>query len=229
MEDHPNQQGVLNVNTRLFSASNSARICYVLVLVAIAAYPVVAWAQTAGTPVQNRIAVIDIKYILENHLRFKGDMERLKTRFEAAGKQLQTERTRIIDMEKQLVELNPGTTDYNQLEEQITRLKAEWTVQANKQKKDIRNSESQILWNVYYEIKTETKRYCEQNGIGLVIQFNGDPIKNNQPQDVVRGISRPIVYNARSFDITPVILRALNAGGARPAGPIAGRQGVPTS
>ena len=80
-------------------------------------------------------------------------------------------------------------------------------------------------------MKTETKRYCEENGIGLVIQFNGEPIDGKQPQEVVRGVSRPIVYNDPGMDITPHILASLNqpvdARGA--AGPLSGRQpiGVP--
>jgi len=182
-------------------------------------------------PPPSRLAVIDIKYILENHVRFKQSMEGLKARFEKAGAELKAERMRINELEMKLRELKPSTPDYNQLDEQVNRAKAEWTLNANKQKKEIRKSESQILWNVYYEVKTETKRYCEQNGIGLVIQFNGEPIDSKQPQDVVRGVSRPIVHNTPGMDITPHILASLNqhVAGPRPAGSVSDRQpiGVP--
>ena len=160
--------------------------------VLVSAYKV---AAQGVSPPPNRIAVLDVKYILENHVRFKQAMEELKDRFSKAGEGLKAERMRIGEMEMKLRELKPSTPDYNDLDEQINRAKAEWTLNANKQKKEIRKSESQILWNVYYEVKTETKRYCEQNGIGLVIQFNGEPIDSKQPQDVVRGVSRPIVFN----------------------------------
>ena len=163
-----------------------------------------------GAPVKSRVAVVDIKYILENHVRFKQSMEGLKSQFDKAGEALKVERLRINEMELKLRELKPGTTDYSQLEEEINRAKAEWTLNANKQKKEIRKTESQILWNVYYEVKTETKRYCEQNRIDLVISFNGDPIDPEQPQQVVRGVSKPIVYHDPGIDITPHILASLN-------------------
>ncbi len=194
--------------------------------VLVSAYKV---AAQGVSPPPNRIAVLDVKYILENHIRFKQAMEELKDRFSKAGEGLKAERIRIGEMEMKLRELKPATPDYNDLDEQINRAKAEWTLNANKQKKEIRKSESQILWNVYYEVKTETKRYCEQNSIGLVIQFNGEPIDSKQPQDVVRGVSRPIVFNDPQMDITPHVLASLNkpVGGQQPNVPLSGRQQVP--
>ena len=180
-----------------------------------------------GTPVQSRIAVVDIKYILENHNRFKQAMEGLKTQFDQAGEQLKAERLQINEMEMKLRELKASTPDFNQLDEKINRAKAEWTLKANKQKKEIRKTESQILWKVYYEVKTETKLYCEKNGIDLVISFNGDPIDPEQPQQVVRGVSKPIVYNHPGIDITPHILASLN-NQQRPPGPVGNQNiGVP--
>ena len=127
-------------------------------------------AQNVGVP-QSRVAVIDIKYILENHVAFKQQMEGLKVQFDKAGEELKAERMRINELEMKLRELKPSTQDYNQLDEEVNRAKADWSINANKQKKEIRKRESQILWTVYYEVKTVTKRYCEQNRIDLVISF----------------------------------------------------------
>ncbi len=160
----------------------------------------------------DRIAVIDVKYILENHVRFKASMESLKQRFEAVSKQLNADREQIINMSKRLNDLNPNTPDYNQLEEQITRAKADFAVQAERQKKEFRNNEGHILWNVYQEISMETQAYCQTNGIGLVIQFNGEKVDGDKPQEVFGAITRPIVYNAPQWDITAPILHKLNQG-----------------
>ena len=178
-------------------------------------------AQNVGVP-QSRVAVIDIKYILENHVAFKQAMEGLKVQFDQAGEQLKAERLRINELEMKLRELKPSTQDYNQLDEEVNRAKADWSINANKQKKEIRKRESQILWKVYYDVKTETKRYCEQNRIDLVISFNGEPIDPAQPQQVVRGVSKPIVYHQPGIDITPHILASLNNQTNQAAGPVGG-------
>ena len=182
-------------------------------------------AQNVGVP-QSRVAVIDIKYILENHVAFKQAMEGLKVQFDQAGEQLKAERLRINELEMKLRELKPSTQDYNQLDEEVNRAKADWSINANKQKKEIPKRESQILWKVYYDVKTETKRYCEQNRIDLVISFNGEPIDPAQPQQVVRGVSKPIVYHQPGIDITPHILASLNNQTNQAAGPVGGI-GVP--
>lgn len=220
------------MKNRFFPTSSRGQTLFIAIGLSLAVLVSAHKAAAQGVaPPHSRVAVIDIKYILENHARFKKSMNSLKERFDKAGEELKAERMRIGEMEMKLRELKPSTPDYNQLDEEINRAKAEWTLNANKQKKEIRKSESQILWNVYYEVKTETKRYCEENGIGLVIQFNGEPIDGKQPQEVVRGVSRPIVYNDPGMDITPHILASLNqpvdARGA--AGPLSGRQpiGVP--
>ncbi len=182
-------------------------------------------AQNVGTP-QSRVAVIDIKYILENHAGFKQSMEGLKSQFDKAGEELKAERLRINQLEQQLQTLKPSTQDFNQLDEEVNRAKADWTLSANKQKKEIRKKESEILWTVYYQVKTETKRYCEQNRIDLVISFNGEPIDPEQPQQVVRGVSKPIVYHHPGIDITPHVLASLNNQNNQAAGPVGGI-GVP--
>ena len=203
------KQGVLVVKNRILKSVSGMRALLFVAVVSTLVAPQQVDAQN-GAPVQSRVAVIDIKYILENHNRFKQAMEGLKKQFDQAGEQLKAERISIQEMEMKLRELKPATPDYNQLDEEVNRAKAEWTLKANKQKKEIRKNESQILWNVYYEVKTETKRYCEQNRIDLVISFNGEPVDPQQPQQVVRGVSKPIVYNHPGIDITPHVLASLN-------------------
>lgn len=166
--------------------------------------------QACAQNAPSRIAVIDIKYIVDNHVRYEQDREGLKVHFEKKSTALNSEREAILKMEAELKKYKINSAEHVALEEKIQRAKAEWTLKANKLKKEFNKSEAQLLWNVYYEIKTETKRHCDLNGIGLVIQFNGDPIDSQQLQAVVVGVNRPIVYNNQKLDITPIILGALN-------------------
>jgi Skp family chaperone for outer membrane proteins len=171
---------------------------------------------------QDRIAVIDVKQILEQHVRFKQSMEALKARFKTVSDQLNAERQQIIKMGEKLAQFQPNSAEYNATEEQMQRAKAEWALRAERQKKEFRNSESYILWNVYKEISLETQRYAQVNGIGIVIQFNGQAVDPNKPTEIFQGITRPIVYNAPHLNITGPVLAQLNRGQATarvPVGP----------
>ncbi len=173
---------------------------------------------------QDRIAVIDVKQILEQHVRFKQSMNALKQRFEAVSKQLNEERQQIVKMGEKLSQYEPNTANYNATEEQIQRAKAEWAINAEKHKKEFRNSESYILWNVYKEITLETQRYAQVNGIGIVIQFSGQSVDPNKPTEIFQGITRPIVYNAPHLNITGPVLNQLNKGQVAPR--VSGGAGV---
>ena len=63
-----------------------------------------------------------------------------------------------------------------------------------------------MLFNAYTEISQEVKYYCEQRGIAIVMNFNGDQMHDENPEEIARGISRQVVYYNKALDITPYIM-----------------------
>jgi Skp family chaperone for outer membrane proteins len=224
-EDTFLQQGVLTVKARRLFSRLLTRVALTS-LVLMAGMSGLAHAQGPGAPPPNDgVRVIDVKYILDHHTRFQAAMKNLKKDFEATTRRLQEEKEKIIDREKRLSDYVPGSPEYKQLDESIAQSKADLSLWADKQRKEIRSRESEILWNVYYEIQTAVKTYCERSGVGMVIQYNGEPIDPRKPTAVAQGIARPIVYVAQNRDITPIILD-MCVRGAPQVNPD-GRQGVP--
>ena len=174
--------------------------------------PPEASGQVGASPAGEHIAVIDINYLLKKHVRFNQAMEGLKQQFKNSKERVEREQKALVELQEKQRKWNPGTAEYRQLDEEITRRHADVTAMATHLKKDIRNQEAQIFSSVYYEITTEVEKYARANNIGMVIQFNGDKIDPNDPQQVFNGIRRPIVYVAQNRDITPVIRDLLNRG-----------------
>lgn len=173
---------------------------------------VVGGAAHAQGQATDGVRVIDIKYIFEHHTRFKAAMDNLKKEFDTSAQRVQAERNAIIQLEQQLKEMNSTSPDYKRLDEDIARRKADWKLEGDKQLKQFRTKESEILWNVYYEIQLAVKEFSRQNNVGLVIQFNGDPIDSRNPKSIVSGIGRQIVFVAPNRDITPNILGMMEKG-----------------
>ena len=67
----------------------------------------------------------------------------------------------------------------------------------------------QIYSTVYQGIKQEVDGFCSANGIAIVLKFNREPINNEKPDDVLRGINSPVVWNAGQVDITQYIIDSL--------------------
>ncbi len=71
-------------------------------------------------------------------------------------------------------------------------------------RKEFMQKEARLYFNAYHEISDEVNYFCQQNGIALVLNFNGDSIHEENPDDVARGITNKVVYYNKSLDITRV-------------------------
>ena len=73
-------------------------------------------------------------------------------------------------------------------------------------RKEFVQKEAHLYFNAYREISDEVKYFCQQRGIALVLNFNGDNIHEENPDDVARGISNKVVFYNKNLDITAYIL-----------------------
>jgi Skp family chaperone for outer membrane proteins len=203
---------VLNVKKSFLLAAIAA----IVVSIGYANLPVLAQAPGASRGVAGPVALVDINYIMKNHNRRKAMMANMKADMETATANVKSQSETIRKLIEQLKEVQPGTPDYKMRESQILKLQSDLKIQMQLQQKDFMQREAKVLYTVYQEIRQETSYYASRNNISMVMQFNGEPANTDSPQDVVREINQPVVWYAKSMDITPIILNALN-GPNRPA------------
>ena len=182
----------------------------------------------AGGP---NIALLDVNFIFKNHARFKGMMEDMKADVERAEARVKADRETITKLAERLQELRKGTQDYQQLEEEFAKRQADLQVKVQMTKNQFLQQEAKIYHSVYQEIWQATDYYTKQNGIDIVLRFNGDPVDVDRPDSVLAFINKPVVWYQKNLDITPAILQELNrtsinpAAAQQPGAPA--RQGVP--
>lgn len=164
-------------------------------------------AKPAASP---SIALLDVSYIFKNHARFKGQMEDMKADVERAEQTVKAEREAIGKLVERLPEFRKGTPDYKNMEEELTKRQAELQVQVTLQKNEFLQREAKIYHNVYQEIWQVTDYYAKQNGIDMVLRFNGDPVDAERPDSVLAFINKPVVWYQKQLDITPAVLQELN-------------------
>jgi Skp family chaperone for outer membrane proteins len=173
------------------------------------------------------IALLDISYIFDKLPRFKQMLEEMKADVDRAEQEVKVERDAIKKLMDRL-EGFKGTPDYKAMEEEVAKRQGDLAVRINLQKKDFMLREAKIYHNVYKEVQQETEYYCAQNGIDVVLRFNGDPVDVDKPDSVLAFINRPVVTYARDRDITKPILDRLIARGAMPAAQPVGQRPSPT-
>lgn len=177
------------------------------------------------------VAIIDLSYIFKNHERFKAMTEGMRTDVLRAEEALKARRTDIETAAKRLTdlgnELRKDSPEYKQLDADLTRKKIDLSTQVAQQKKEFLEKEAKIYFSVYQEVLDEVQYFSERNRISLVMRFNGDPVTDSDPQEILKQLNKSVVYYNKSIDITPMILHSLNqrgGGGAAPQG-----QGVPNT
>jgi Skp family chaperone for outer membrane proteins len=170
------------------------------------------------------LGVVDIEYIFKKYGRFTAMMTDLNAKKKAAADQLNGRRAGIIQEQEKLAQLNVGTPEFKQLDEQIATKMAAFNLEAQKSKKEFFEQESRLHYQAYLDVSNAVRFVAERRNIGLVIRFNGSPTDPNNPEDIVREINKPVVFQ-NGIDITPDVIAQLDRSVAGPGGAGAPRTG----
>jgi Skp family chaperone for outer membrane proteins len=199
------------VKTSLISAA-------LVAVLAAGAAATLAFAQ-GGAPGPNgqNIAVIDVGVVFEKHPRFKASMDSLKAEIDATEKGWKDEATKMNAMIEQMKGLRPDSPDYHRMEKELATHKADFDVNKALKNKELMEKQGKIYFNTYKEVEDTVKEFCSHYNVALVIRYNSKPIDNSDPQEILRGIQRPIVFIKPGYDITDDIVGMLNRSAAVPA------------
>jgi Skp family chaperone for outer membrane proteins len=171
------------------------------------------------------VAVIDLQEVFKNHARLKMAMEDIKKDTEALNARMRAEQKKLEKMVLELKELRPGTIDYKTREDEIAHVDSNVRVQLQLERKGLREREVKLYFNAYEEVVGAVERFAQDNGIALVIRFNAEEIDPSNPESIMAGLNRHVVYQ-RNLNITEFVLAEINAGvKPRPVDP--GVSGLP--
>ncbi len=74
-------------------------------------------------------------------------------------------------------------------------------------RKEFVQREAHLYYNAYREISEEVRYFCEQRGIAMAMNFNGDAVNVENPDEVARQISDKMVFYNKTLDITPYVMQ----------------------
>ncbi len=190
---------------------------------------VFAQGQSAGTTQQSSarngtsVAVVDIKYIFDNHQRFKDAMDAIKRDYESFEAQVRETESILRKKIEELKAVTPGSDPFKQLEEEIAQTRTQVQLDISRKQKTRVEEEAKVYHRAYQEIEQQISKFADRYGIDLVLQFSTIEIDPSKPDTVVRGLNRLVVYQ-RNLNITKYVLDELNR---VPAGGVTG--GIPAS
>ncbi len=152
------------------------------------------------------IALVDVNYIFKKHVRLKGQLTDLQAEATKVQKDFEGQLQHLQEQGQVLSQYKVGSPEYTQLEEKLVTEKANIQGQIALKRKEFVQKEAHLYYNAYREIGEEVKFFCQQHGITMVLNFNGDQIHEENPDEVARGISNKVVFYTENLDITRYIL-----------------------
>ena len=196
-----------------FLLSSAAMAVLIVASIGLSARQAAAQGQP-GMQGPGPIALVDVNYIFKHHVRLKSQREELQNEAKKVQEGFEQQMRQLNEEVKGLELLKTGTPEYSRAEEALVSKKAQLQGSMALKRKEFMQKEAHLFYNAYVEISDETK-YCAQSlGIALVINFDGDKISEDSPQNVTRGITNNVVYVNKNLDITPVVMKRFLAGSA---------------
>lgn len=179
------------------------------------ARPAAAAPSAAPVVAGTNVAVIDIAYLFKNHVRFNAQRNDLKKDLDAFDAYVRAEQQKLNTKREALQQFNPSTAEYKRAEEELAHLQSDLQVKIGLKRKEFLEQEARIYYNTYKEVEQAVAAFAQRYRIGLVLRYSSDEIKPDDPNSVMQGVTRPVVYQDR-LDITEHILAELNRGATMP-------------
>jgi Skp family chaperone for outer membrane proteins len=163
--------------------------------------------------------------IFEKHVRFKAQMDQLKAEIERTEKEWQGQAKEINAQVEELKTLGSSHPDYHRKEALVAKAQGDFNVNKALRNKELMERQGKIYFATYREVEDAVKDFCQRYNVALVIRYNSKPIDSSDPQEILRGIQRPIVYVDKRYDITGDIITLVNRSAGTPVSSLP--QGVP--
>lgn len=193
--------------------------------------------EAAGAPAANiphKVGLIDMAYVFKNYQKFESLREELKVEIaesEDKAKQMQKE---IADGQQQMKTFTEGSPEYTKVEKQLVQKAADFENFRRQMSRTFLKKESQIYLQVYNEVSNMVERYATRFEYTLIMRFNREDLDTDNPQALLQGMNRQVVYYRADDDITKPIMDSLNrkfkseaAGGAAPKREATGNRPAP--
>ena len=179
------------------------------------------------------VAVVDIKFIFDNHQRFKGAMDDIKKDYDAFEATVRDKETSLRKKIEELKGTSPGSEPFKRLEEEVAHTRSQVQLDIGRRQKQRVEDEAQVYHRAYKEIEDQIRKFADRYAIDLVLQFSTTEIDPTKPDTVIRGLNRQVIFQ-RNLNITEYILTELNRAPApavrqpnRPVTPQANRPVTP--
>lgn len=173
-------------------------------------------ARPAGAPPAaddgkpHKVGLIDMAHVFKNYKKFDVLREELKGKIGGSEDQAKSMATKIKQLQEEMKTFKEGTDDFTKREQAMNKLALDFESFRKSTQRDILKAESEIYHQIYMEVSDAVKRYSKYYGYTLVLRFNREELSKDDPQGLIQGMNRQVVFHRNEDDMTESVLVHLN-------------------
>ncbi len=127
------------------------------------------WAQRQAPP---PAVLVNVATIAENAPKLKQAIETLKNEFEATGQTFKQDSERANELVAQLGKLTPNSPEYKELEQRLTKMRADFELRGKRITEDFKDREAKLYHEHSRELKSALTAFGQATGVQLVLRYD---------------------------------------------------------
>jgi len=167
--------------------------------------------QTPSTNIPHKIALIDMASVFKNYKKFEALREELKGDLTKSEEAFKAGADKVRQLQSEQKGYKEGSEEYSRIEKDIVTKTTQLEAYRKTKQRDLIRREAQIYKTIYLEVSDAVQKYAAHYNYTLVLRFSTDEVdKSDNPEEVMRGLNRQVVYYRPNDDITNTIVKYLN-------------------
>lgn len=178
----------------------------------------------------HKVGLIDMAFVFKKYKKFDALREDLKAQIGDSEIEAKNMAEKIKALQSELKSLKEGAPEFDAKEKQLAAISAQFETFRRSTQRDILKEESKIYHTIYMEVADAVRKYSKHYEYTLVLRFNREDLNPEDPQGLIQGMNRQVVYYLQEDDMTDSVLDYLNKkfdDGAPPAAAKPAEKGAP--
>ena len=167
-------------------------------------------AQPAGQSPTHKIGLIDMARVFQEYAKFSVLQEDLKAELQKNDQKAKSMAMQITKLRDEMKQFKQGSPEFIEREDNLTKLTTEFETFRKQVQREIVRKEADIYKTVYLEVVDVVRVYAEYYKYTLVLRFNTNTLESEDPQKLIQGINKQVVYYRAEDDITLSVIEYLN-------------------
>jgi Skp family chaperone for outer membrane proteins len=156
-----------------------------------------------------KVAILDVNKLFKENVSFKKQINDLKKEADALDKQMKDAEKELAEMTTKLAGMSAGSEDYTAMQKKIVSGRTMFTTEVQLQRQEFLKREAEAYYATYSKIEKIVEAYSQEHHIDLVLRFMGDAVDEKNPESILAGINKPVVWHTEDLDITPAVMKVL--------------------